>query len=123
MRLKDVAEEVHVMWDATPQGVLRGVATTIRSQEDYEASQRRDRQFVGTGYFYVDVRNMRADLALMHSAQAGYWTADFIEQDVISESELVRAVEEACGAINKSGHYPLPEELKERLLYVLKHNL
>ena len=111
------------MWDATPQSVLRGVATTIRSQEDLAASQRRDRAFVGAGYFYVNVRNMRADLALMHSTKAGYWTGDFIEQDVISESELVKAVEEAGGAINESGHYPLPDELKERLLNVLKHNL
>ena len=111
------------MWDATPQSVLRGVVTTIRSQEDLEVSQRRDHDFVGTGYFYVDVRDMRADLALMHSTKAGYWIGDFIEQDVISESELVKAVEEAGGAITKSGHYPLPDELKERLLYVLKHNL
>ena len=123
MRLKDVTEEVHIMWDATPQSVLRGVATTMRSQADLEASQRRDRDFVGAGYFYVDVHDMRADLALMHSTKAGYWIGDFIEQDIISESELVKAVEEAGGAIHSSGHYPLPEELKERLLYVLKHNL
>jgi hypothetical protein len=40
----------------------KGVATTIRSQGDLDASQRRDRDFVGARYFYVDVRNMRADL-------------------------------------------------------------
>ena len=74
--------------------------TTIRNRADLEASQSRDRDFVGAGYFYIDVRNTRADLALMHLTKAGYWTGDFIEQDVISESELVKAVEEAGRALS-----------------------
>jgi hypothetical protein len=88
-----------------PQGV------EIRTQEDLERLQQRDRERVGYGYFYVDCRNMRADLALMRCTRPGYWQAEIIPQSLspLLEEDLERAIEEAGGALNWSGHYPLSD--------------
>jgi len=64
---------------------------------------------VGTGYFYIDVRNMTADLALFYSPRPGVWETLIIPPcySPLLPEDLERAVEEAGGAMNWSGHYPL----------------
>src|SRR5215203_4804579 len=105
----DVLEETRIDWKATPQSVMGPANSEIRTQEDFERLQQRDRDMVGYGYFYVDVRNMSADLALMRCPRPGYWEAEIIPQrfSPLLPEDLERAVEEAGGAMNWSGHYPL----------------
>ena len=69
-------ENTRIDWSATPQSVMSPASGVITSQEDLEAYQRRDHDLVGYGYFYIDVRNMGADLALMHSTRPGYWETE-----------------------------------------------
>lgn len=112
-QIMDILKETRIVWDATPQSVLGPTPATdvITSQEDFEASQRQIRELVGYGYFYVDVMNMDADLALMRSTRAGIWEADIIPQHLspLLPEDLERCVEAAGGAMNWSGHYPLDE--------------
>ena len=102
-------ENTRVDWSATPQSVMSPVSGVITSQKDLEAYQRRDHDLVGYGYFYIDVRNMGADLALMHSTRPGYWETEIIPKcySPLLPEDLERAVEKAGGAMNWSGHYPL----------------
>lgn len=107
----DILAETEIDWGATPQSVMSPASGVITSQQDLEAYQQRDRDLVGYGYFYVDVRNMSADLALMHSTRPGYWETEIIPQKLspLLPEDLARAVEETGGATSWSGHYPLNE--------------
>jgi hypothetical protein len=104
-----VVRETRIDWDATPQGVMGPPNSEIRTQEDFERLQQRDRDMVGYGYFFVNVSNMSADLALMHCTRVGYWETEIIPQrfSPLLGDDLERAVQEAGGAMNWSGHYPL----------------
>jgi hypothetical protein len=112
-----ILEETRIDWSATPQSVMGPPATIIRTQEDLERLQQRDRDLVGYGYFFVNVYNMGADLALMRCARPGYWVPEIIPRrfSPLLPEDLERAVEEAGGAMNWSGHYPLDEWSLEKV--------
>lgn len=116
VRLAELPKGLWIDWEATPQSVLSATFTALRAPEDLEKARCREKEMVGTGYFYVDVRDGRANLALMRSTKPGYWQAELVEQDVIEESELIEAAGEAGCAPKWNGHYPLPERLRARLL-------
>jgi hypothetical protein len=107
--LIEMLAETRIDWDATRQGVMSPASGIITGQADLEAYQQRDRDLVGYGYFYIDVRNMQADLALMHSTHPGYWETEIIPRRLspLLEKDLIRSIEAAGGAVNWSGHYPL----------------
>ena len=106
--ISDTLKDLHVDWEATPQSVL-GSPSLITTQEDLERVQREIHDTVGTGYFYIDVRNMTADLALMYSTRRGRWETMLIppRYSPLLEEDLIRSIEEVGGALNWSGHYPL----------------
>jgi len=107
----EIVKNTRIDFDATPQNVMGPSGGVITSQEDLEAHQRRARDLVGYGYFYIDVRSMCADLGLMRSTSPGYWETEIIPErySPLLDEDLVRAVEDAGGAMNWSGHYPLDE--------------
>ena len=106
--ISDTLKDLHVDWEATPQSVL-GSPSLITTQEDLERVQREIHDTVGTGYFYIDVRNMTADLALFYSTRPGRWETMIIppRYSPLLEEDLIRSINEAGGALNWSGHYPL----------------
>ncbi len=120
VRLAELPEGLWIDWEATPQSVLSTTFTALRAPEDLEKARCREKEMVGMGYFYVDVRDGRANLALMRSTKPGYWHAELVEQDVIEESELIEAAGEAGGAPKWNGHYPLPGSLRARLLRTVR---
>jgi hypothetical protein len=107
--ISDTLKDLHVDWEATPQSVMGPASVVITSQEDFEAYKQRDRDLIGYGYFYVDVRNMTADLALMYSTRPGRWETMIIppRDSPLLEEDLIRSIEEAGGTLGWSGHYPL----------------
>lgn len=113
----DLVRETRIDWVATPQSVMGPESGVIKSQGDLEAYQQRERDLVGYGYFYIDVRNMQADLALMRSTKPGYWETEIIPQQYspLLPHDLEHAIEEAGGAMNWSGHYPLDERCRTKL--------
>ena len=106
--ISDTLKDLHVDWEATPQSVL-GSPNVITTQEDFERVQQEIHDTVGTGYFYIDVRNMTADLALFYSTRPGRWETMIIppRYSPLLEEDLIRSINEAGGALNWSGHYPL----------------
>ena len=64
-------------------------------------------------YFYVDVWNCRARLALMHNTGDGGGRSEVIED--FDSALLEKAVYQAGGMINLSGWYPLSNTLKTLL--------
>jgi hypothetical protein len=106
--ITDTLKDLHVDWEATPQSVL-GSPNVITTQEDFERVQQEIHEDVGRAYFYIDVRNMTADLALMYSTRTGHWETMIIppRYSPLLEEDLIRSINEAGGALNWSGHYPL----------------
>jgi hypothetical protein len=106
--ISDTLKDLHVDWEATPQSVL-GSPSLITTQEDLERVQREIHDTVGTGYFYIDVRNMTADLALFYSTRPGRWETMIIppRYSPLLEEDLIRSIQEAGGALSWSGNYPL----------------
>ena len=107
--LIDTLAGVRIGWQATPQSIMSPGGGVITSQEDLERLQQRDSDLVGYGYFYIDVRNFEADLALMHSTRPGYWETMLVPQrySPLLPEDLARAVEDAGGSMGWSGMYPL----------------
>jgi hypothetical protein len=117
---KEIADTVgstRILWDETPESFLGPWQQEMRTQEDFERHLRTLNEAVGTGYFYVDVRDMGAELALFHSTHPGYWETLIIPErySPLLEEDLVRCVEVAGGATNRSGHYPLDERSLEKV--------
>src|SRR5215216_1621681 len=106
--ISDTLKDLHVDWEATPQSVL-GSPSVITTQEDFERVQQEIREDVGRAYFYIAVRNMTADLALFYSTRPGRWETMIIppRYSPLLEEDLIRSINEAGGALNWSGHYPL----------------
>ncbi len=106
----EIVKNTRIDFDATPQNVM-GPGGDITSQEDFERSQRQLYEDVGRAYWFIDVRDMSADLALMRCTSPGYWETEIIpgRYSPLLYEDLVRAVEDAGGAIHRSGHYPLDE--------------
>src|SRR5215216_903757 len=106
--ITNILKDLRIDWEATPQSVL-GSPSLITTQEDLERVQREINEDVGRAYFYVVVRNMTADLALFYSTHPGRWETMIIppRYSPLLEEDLLRSIEEAGGALNWAGHYPL----------------
>lgn len=104
----------HLHWELTPEDIF--TPRTIQSKEDLEMLDRLHEEQAGF-YFYIDVWNGKARLALMHVMPDGSMTSERI--DYPDEDGLIEAIEEAGGAINMSGHYSLSTRLRKRLQHLL----
>ena len=93
----------------------------IRRPEDMERIREKSLRLAGASYFFVDCWNLQAHLALMQFDEGGHscrsTQISVVEMDGlgISAEMLPRAVDLAGGAINMSGHYPISDEIRERL--------
>lgn len=108
---------LHLHWDMTPEQIFQ--PRTIQSKEDLERLDKLHREQAGF-YFYVDVWNCGASLALMQVRPDGISYSERIEITEELENELIQAIEEAGGAINMSGHYSLSEKLKKNLMNLME---
>jgi len=97
----------HLRWDLTPQ-TANISSYIVACQSDLDRLNKLLAEKAGY-YFYVDVWNCQATLALMHNKVDGGGTSHRIEG---FESPLLeKAVYQAGGWINMSGWYPLSKQL------------
>ena len=103
----------------TPEEALSG--SEIRSFEDFERLQAKIRSMANVQYPFVDVWSFNAALAWMvfsedgHSSHVERLSDEEMEQLGITEEMLQEAIGQAGGAINRSGHYPISDEIREKL--------
>ncbi len=109
---KDTELKQRILWNMTPEENFSGVAE-IKSQEDLERI-RRDNEARAGYYFFVDVWNFSPRLCLMENRPDGSCGVVGIVE--APESMLTRAIEEAGGAINRSGHYPINRQVRNWLM-------
>ena len=118
MKFEDIKNNKEIMgklrWDLTPQ-TANIVSYEVNSPEDFERLKQLLKSLEGY-YFYVDVWNCQARLALMKNDEDGGGRSEVIDFD----SPLLRsAVYQAGGNITTSGWYPL----STRLVSLLKRRL
>jgi hypothetical protein len=114
MKLEDLKGE-KIRWDLTPQKYLEELnGVVIESWEDIERLKKLLKERVGK-YFYIDVWNCTPCLFLMDNDEDGNGKAEIVEQDIISEDEMLEAIEEAGGSITISGHYPINKKIEKKL--------
>jgi len=116
MKLQDCRDK-KLRWDLTPQTANPPIE--IRTQEDLRRAVEITRSHAGA-YFYINVWNCQAPLALMELDEKGNGQSWIIKQTIISDDELEEAVWDQGGAINLSGHYALPTYLQERIRNLLE---
>jgi len=116
MKLEELKGK-RIVWDATPQS--EGGTIEIRGQEEYDRFIQRLKERAGY-YFYVNVWNCTAKLAVMHQRGDGSATSDFVETDIVTDDDLVDAIEQAGGAINISGQYPASMTILKKLKAALE---
>ena len=106
--ITDTLKGVRIDWEATPQSGL-GPPSVIFTQEDFERTHRHLYEDVGRGYWFIHVMDVAADLALLYCSRPGFWETLIIPTELspLLEEDLIRSIEEAGGALNRSGHYPL----------------
>lgn len=107
--------------DVTPSEALGG-ATVIRSKEDMLALEAKINSMVGVRSFFIDCWNCQAAVALRIFSQNGSshverFSEDEMAQMGVTNDMLREAVESSGGALNRSGHYPINEEIKEALIW------
>lgn len=113
--LRNLPEIVkNIRCDLPPEKVF--APRTVQTQEDIERLEKEYRENAGY-YFYVDVCSLQASLALMHVKQDGSMTSERIGE--FPEKALIEALEEAGGAINISGHYPINAWIKKLILFMI----
>lgn len=116
MKLADIKPLAsQIRWGMTPQSAGYG-PIAITSQADLDMYKAMLAANAGY-YFYIDVWDCQARLALMHNLPEGGGMSEIVED--FKSPLLYRAVEQAGGAINISGWYPL----SRRLEAVLKRKL
>ncbi len=104
----------HLRWDLTPQTMSPGKNGTyeVNGPEDFERFKQLLAEKAGY-FFYVDVWNCQARLALMKNDEDGGGKSEVITD---FESPLLRsAVYQVGGSITTSGWYPLSSRLKNLL--------
>ena len=100
----------------TPQKYAAGIGgVELSSQEDIKRMRELIASKAGC-FFYVDVWNMSAQLALACNKETGEGTGEVIENAPVPEKVLTHAIEKAGGAVNRSGWYPINEEIKGILI-------
>jgi hypothetical protein len=97
-------------WDLTPQTASVGENGTfvVNSQEDLERFKQLRAEKAGS-YFYVDVWNCQARLALMTQDALGNGKIEVVSD--FHSPLLEKAVYQAGGCITTSGWYPLNKQL------------
>jgi len=104
------SEEIldHLRWDMTPERYM--APRKVTGDEDLTRYVQELREQAGY-YFYVDVWNCQAHLALMHVKEDGSGWPELVNVDDELAGEVEKlihgAVEIAGGAVNIGGHYPL----------------
>lgn len=115
MKLEEVRSNretmAHLRWDLTPQTATIS-SCEVNSPEELERLRQRLKTLEGY-YFYVDVWNCRARLALMHNTGDGGGGSEIVSD--FDSPLLERAVYQAGGSITTSGWYPLSNALKTLL--------
>ena len=112
MKLEEIKNNPEIMnqlrWDLTPQnsGFPNG-SYEVNNQADVDAMNKLLAEKAGY-YFYIDVWNCQAHLAIMHNRKEGNGTMHTIED---FESPLLEKAVEAIGSITTSGWYPLSKRL------------
>lgn len=106
-----ILDSIFIDWEATPETILgAGPVQTnpIKKTRNYNTWLEDQ---VGTGYFYADVNNEEAHLALMFCLSMGNWQIRPIPSDLnpLLEEDLERAVMAAGGTMFINGHYPLDQ--------------
>lgn len=122
MKFEEIIEkvknkEITLRWDLTPQKYSAGIEEVeISSQEDIDKLQKIIASRTGC-YFYIDVWDMKAQLFLACNDKEGNSKAEAVENipPSISYEDLLGAVEEAGGAINRSGWYPINNKIETLL--------
>lgn len=110
----------NIHWDLTPQkAAIEGEVSTL---EEFERIREQLRAMAGA-YFYIDVWNCQARLALIEQNEHGTGRAATIEQVLIDDAEMQQAISDQGGMINLSGHYALPLPLQERIRTYLEQGL
>jgi len=104
----------NIRWDLTPEKVF--APRTVQTQDDIERLHKDQTEQAGY-YFYIDVWNCQARLALMHVRANGSMTSEIISE--FPEKPLREAIEEHGGAINISGHYPINAWVKKLILFMI----
>ena len=103
----------------TPEEALG--SEVIRGPEDLQRLQEKAQRLANTSYPFIDVWSFQAALSFMtfdskgSSCSPERLTEGELESLGITEEMLLNAIEEAGGAINRSGHYSISEEIRERL--------
>ena len=126
MKFKEIIEkvksgEIKLRWDLTPQRYTERISgVEMSSQKDIEEMYQRIEEKTGC-YFYVDVWDMRAQLFLACNNEKGNGKAEVVEGAPVSNDILVQAIEEAGGAINRSGWYPINDKIKKILKKALEN--
>jgi len=123
VRLEELAG-ARIVWEATPRsaweadryhysdGPLRADAAVL---DEERRGRRCDDEMVGWGFFCVQVRDMRAGLALVRCAPPGHREAELVEQDLVRPEEFADAVEVTGGTLDRSGHFPLTPRIRNTL--------
>ncbi len=107
----------------TPEEALG--SEIIRGPEDFQRLQDKAQGQANLSYPFIDVWSFQAALSFMAFDSTGSTcsperlTEEELEDLGITEEMLLEAIEEAGGAINRSGHYPISEAIREKLAQVI----
>jgi hypothetical protein len=116
MKFEEIKNNPEIMsqlrWDLTPQNSNFPNGTwTVNNQADIDAMNKFQTDKAGY-YFYIDVANCQAHLAIMQNHATGSGTMHRIED---FESPLLEKAVEEIGSITTSGWYPLNKRLETLL--------
>lgn len=101
-----------VFWDRKPSDY----AGTINIESDADFQRLKEEMKANTGcFFYIDVWNCQARLALYKDLGTGNGNTHIIENSPLSEENMEKDVYAVGGAINISGWYPLSKKLITQL--------
>jgi hypothetical protein len=111
----------------TPPEAFESLSEDTQNQADYDRLQARTARFSNMRYPFVDVWDFKTALAFMVFSEDGKTSCveRITEADMeglgITNKMLLDAIYSSGGGINRSGHYPITEEIKEKLAEGLKN--
>jgi hypothetical protein len=74
-------------------------------------------------YFFIDVRDYIARLAVMYKDEIGGGKSKIIEDAPVSQEEFEDAITEQGGWIHLDGHYAIDEKIRNRLKMTLSFRI
>ena len=105
----------------TPKEAFSSLSGDIRNQDDYDRLQDRIKAKANLSYPFIDVSDFQAALAWMifdseGKTSRGERVSDQDREELgITYDMLLAAIEEAGGAINRPGQYPINSEIIGKL--------